>query len=86
MERKDHLNMSIDLRSITTNEKNIHHQFIDYLKVLAFSTVVIAHQFGIERDAFFKKEFFDIRLFRPIQVFLTNGGEVLRFFSLSQGT
>jgi len=38
--------------------------FIDYLKIVAVSSVVIAHEFAAERDSFFQRESFH-------QIFLT---------------
>ena len=58
--------------------------FIDYLKVIATFTVVIAHEFQTERDQAFSKGIFRAKLFDPIQHFLTTGGGgVILFFMIS---
>jgi peptidoglycan/LPS O-acetylase OafA/YrhL len=58
--------------------------FIDYLKVIATFTVVIAHEFQTERDQAFSKGILRAKLFDPIQHFLTTGGGgVILFFMIS---
>jgi peptidoglycan/LPS O-acetylase OafA/YrhL len=79
------MSTNYDARPDTTNGQNLHYQFIDYLKVLAFSTVVIAHQFSAERDTLFATSVFNVRLFHPIEVFLTNGGGGVSLFFIISG-
>ena len=79
------MSSNCDFRPNTANGQYMHHQFIDYLKVLAFSTVVIAHQFSEERNTFFLTSVFNIRLFHPIEVFLTGGGGGVSLFFIISG-
>jgi peptidoglycan/LPS O-acetylase OafA/YrhL len=59
--------------------------FIDYLKVVAVISVVIAHEFGAERDNFFSKGFFSTEFFQPLRIFLTTGGGGVSLFIIISG-
>lgn len=79
------MNTNYDLRPNTTRGDNVHLHFIDYLKVIAFSSVVISHEFSLERNDFFKIPIFNLSVFHPLQVFLTTGGGGVVLFFLVSG-
>jgi peptidoglycan/LPS O-acetylase OafA/YrhL len=59
--------------------------FIDYLKIVAVASVVIAHEFAAERDSFFSKGIFSSDFFNPVQIFLTTGGGGVSLFFIISG-
>jgi len=59
--------------------------FIDYLKIVAVSSVVIAHEFAAERDSFFSKGIFSSDFFNPVRIFLTTGGGGVSLFFIISG-
>jgi peptidoglycan/LPS O-acetylase OafA/YrhL len=73
-----------EAHSVTRSPPNQRYAFVDYLKVIATFTVVIAHKFEAERDWIFSEGVFQSEFFDPVQYFLTTGGGgVILFFMIS---
>ena len=73
-----------EAHSVIQSPTNQRYAFVDYLKVIATFTVVIAHKFEAERDWIFSEGVFQSEFFDPIQYFLTTGGGgVILFFMIS---
>jgi peptidoglycan/LPS O-acetylase OafA/YrhL len=73
-----------EAHSVIRIPPNQRYAFVDYLKVIATFTVVIAHKFEAERDWIFSEGVFQSEFFDPVQYFLTTGGGgVILFFMIS---